>query len=409
MSGLSKHFNVIVTPQALSKRINSKSSPKFLKRVLQKLLEIQVKIGLGNKFTEFCSQFNGIFLQDSSQMSLHEELSKDFRGTGGGASTSALKLDFIYDITKFIVHKIKISAGVVSDQSNAKDILKFIKSKSLVIRDLGYLAIDCLKKIEEKKAYYLSRLSVRVNVYLNKSDKEPLDILKYLKKLHSEGKTLSNIKVYVGSTERFETRLLAEKVPRHVIRQRGEKFKKKYKKKPPAHYLNWCNYSIFITNIPETIFSGDMIIKLYKIRWQIELVFKCLKSNLEIHILKGTNKNRIESLVYGKMITLTVTFIIHNYTAHVAGEKEISEDKLTKLLMSDNRLRDAIIQNNVSILLIELSYEIPLICKQKRKRKTTLEAIEEALLHENSKSEILNLSDILMEAEIDKNKSQNVA
>ena len=86
VAGLSKHFKVIVTPQALSKRINSDSSPKFLKRVLQKLLEIQIKIGLGNKFTEYCSGFNGIYLQDSSQITLNEELSEHFKGSGGGAS-----------------------------------------------------------------------------------------------------------------------------------------------------------------------------------------------------------------------------------------------------------------------------------------------------------------------------------
>lgn len=409
VSGLYKHFKVVVTPQALSKRINNTSSPKFLQAVLRKILEIQIKIGLGNKFTDYCTQFNGIYLQDSSQISLNEKLSEHFKGFGGGASTAALKLDFIYDITKFLVYGIKMTSSTVNDQRNAKEILKYIKTKSLIIRDLGYFTIDCLKKIQAKGAYYLSRLSICTHVYLNKDDKEPLAILDYLRKLHSEGKTSSNIKVYVGNTQRLETRLVAEKVPEHVSRQRAEKYRKKYKKPPSKYYLDWSGYSIFITNIPEEMFSGGVIIGLYKIRWQIELVFKSLKSNIEIDILKGTNKNRIESLVYGKIITLVVTFIIHNYTAHIAKEKEISGDKLTKFLMSDNRLRDAVIQNDISMLLIELGYEIKLVCKQKRKRKTTLETTKEAFELENSRRSILNLTEVITETNFDYKQSQSAA
>jgi hypothetical protein len=382
VAGLRNHFNVNVSAQGLSKRINSASSVKFLKKILQKLLAVQLKIGLKNSFSEQFEMFKGIYLQDSTQISLNEALSKDFKGQGGGGSTSALKLDFIYDIANLLVYGIKITDATTNDQTHAKEVLKYIKPGVLILRDLGYFTISVLQKIQEKKAYFLSRLSISTNVYLNPEDEEPIDVPKFLKKLHEEGKDSVNLKVYLGKIERFETRLVAEKVPLHVSKQRSARFKKDRKKEPSSSYVEWCNFSIFVTNIPETMFSGKMIIALYKIRWQIELLFKNFKSNIEINILKGTNKNRIESLLYGKLITIVVMFVIQNYAANIAKGKEISGDKLLKLLKSDNQLRQAIIENNLSMLLIVLECDIELAYKQKRNRKTSYECIKEALSRE---------------------------
>jgi Transposase DDE domain len=381
VAGLNTHFNVIVTPQGLSKRINSVGSVKFLKVIFQKLIGIQLKIGLKNHLSDVFLMFKGIYLQDSTTIELNEELSEDFKGSGGAASKSALKVDFIYDILNYLVLGAKIYGATTNDLTNSKDILKHIKPGVLIVRDLGYFTIDYLRKIG-KIAFYLTRLSISTNVYLNKNDDIQLDLPAYLKKMTAEGKNSVNVKIYVGKEERFETRLVAEKVPSDVVKQRTARYKKERKKVHSPYYEEWCNYSIFITNIPATMFSAKMIIELYKIRWQIELVFANFKSNVEVNILKGTNKNRIESLIYGKLITIVVIFIIHSYALSISKDKEVSGDKLTKILKSDNRLRLAIIKNDMGVLLLELEYDISLVCKQKRKRKTTSESIIEALKNE---------------------------
>jgi hypothetical protein len=46
VAGLRNHFKVNVTPQALSKRINSRASVKFLKAIFNKLLTVQLKLTL---------------------------------------------------------------------------------------------------------------------------------------------------------------------------------------------------------------------------------------------------------------------------------------------------------------------------------------------------------------------------
>lgn len=381
-SGLRIFFLIDVSCQAFSKKINSAHSVALLKHVLKNLIACQLSSEL-NFISGALLMFNGIYLQDSTQITLNEKLSEDFRGPGGGASSAGVKLDLTYDITKCRVTDMKVTDATSNDQNQSKEILKHVKPKSLVVRDLGYFSIGVLKAIQEKAAYFISRLSISTYVYLHKDDVEPLDVPAYLERLSKSDQSSANIKVYVGQTERFETRLVAQKVPHHVAQQRVNKFREHRKKEASPEYLAWSNFSIFITNIPETVFSGEMIICLYKIRWQIELVFKNLKSNVEIDIIKGENKNRVYCLLYGKLISITILFMIQNYAVQVAPvDKEVSGDKLVKYLKIENRLHQALRNNELDVLLIFLEHDVLLLCKQKRKRKTTCEVIEEALKRE---------------------------
>lgn len=388
---LSNVFKIFVTPQALSKRINSKEGVDFLKETLQKLMRAQLKVGWKNTLSKTFHVFLSINLEDSSQVSLNEMLTPHFMGSGGGASKSSLKLNFIYDVANLVVLGIKITSGIVSDQANALELLKYATLGSLNIRDLGYFVISALKKMEDAGAFYLSRLSITTNIYLNKNDIQPLNIPEYLEKQMKNGNTSVSLDVFVGKKERFKTRLVAELVPKIVSTQRKAKYKKENKKEPSVYYTEWCGFSIFITNIPKAMFSGAMIIALYKIRWQVELTFKNLKSNIELDILKGTNKHRIESLVYGRLITIVTIFIIHNYAAHIAQDREVSGDKLTKWLDNDQRLKKAIIENSLFELLKLLEFDIVIISKQKRTRKTTVDHLKEQLQKESIDQECQSL------------------
>lgn len=375
-SMLHTNFNIKITPQALSKKINTKYSVRFLSKIFKKLLSVQLKIKLKNKATDVFSMFTAVNLQDSTQVSLHPSLAKDFAGSGGSASKAALKLDCIFDIANSSIQSVRLIKGTVPDQKLAKDILKHVKESSLSINDLGYFELATKRKIEEKKGFYISRLSIRTNVYSSKSNKHKLDILQFLKRKCDKGEDSVSCTVYIGSEERFKTRLIAEKVPKHVSQQRQDRYKRDNSKEPNKYYTEWCGYSIFITNIPPESYSSIIIIAIYKIRWQIELIFKNFKSNVELDRLTGTNKYRIESLIYGRLITITTLFIIQNYAAHIALQREVSSDKLTKWLSLNSRLCLCILNGSILQLLRSLEIDILRVCKQQRKRRTTLEHIE---------------------------------
>lgn len=47
------------------------------------------------------------------------------------------------------------------------------------------------------------------------------------------------------------------------------------------------NQSIFITNVPKSKINAEQILVVYRIRWQIELLFKLYKSNIRLDKLRG--------------------------------------------------------------------------------------------------------------------------
>lgn len=379
VNSLGLHFNIKITAKALSFRINSKFSVILMRTLLKKLKSTQLRTKFSNEISLIFSMFSALIIEDSSSVSLKNTLSEHFKGCGGDASAAAFKLDFIYDFLHSTICALTVRHGNKADQGYSKTIWKYLKKGGLVIRDLGYFTVDSLKLIERRKAYYLSRLSITTNIYLNKTDNVPLNLKSFLKS--QKKKSIFFRTVYIGES-RFPSQLVGEVVPPSVIEKRFKRYKKEMRRKqrPISDYWKFFSgFSLFITNIPEEVFPRGAIIELYKIRWQIELVFKNFKSNLEIDVFEGTNANRIECLIYAKLISIVLIFIIQGYAMSISEGKNVSLDKLTKFLLYDNRLRQAALE----IDFINLFDEIlsgALIYKQKRKRKTTIEKIQEKIL-----------------------------
>ena len=88
----------------------------------------------------------------------------------------------------------------------------------------------------------------------------------------------------------MKSRLIAYRLPEEVrkdrVRRKKLEYKRRYGKIPPKKLLKSLQYSIYITNIPKEKVSAKMIGTLYRIRWQIELIFKEFKSLMKIDSIR---------------------------------------------------------------------------------------------------------------------------
>ncbi len=66
--------------------------------------------------------------------------------------------------------------------------------------------------------------------------------------------------------------------------------------------LNW---SIFITNVPENKISAEQVLTIYRVRWQIELLFKLYKSHIRLDKLKG-KPCRVLCELYAKLCAILI-------------------------------------------------------------------------------------------------------
>lgn len=384
-------FNISVTPQAFSERLKQKETLNFLKKTFLNYLNQKIKKTTAED--ECCKKFNmfsGIKIGDSSSIELSESLAKNFKGSGGGASKSALKLNVLADVFNYSTVHVDIKAGSYSDRNFAKTDIKYLRKGELLIRDLGYFMVEGFQKILDKKAFFISRFLKNVKIYLNNSSNGALDIYQFLREGTRGGKKIFDTKVFI-SEQKFECRLIAFKTPKWVVKQRAKKFKAMNKKEPSAEYLEWAGYSVFITNIDSSLCSSELIIELYRIRWKIELLFKSYKSTLKIDVIRGKNRNCVLCIVYAKLIGILMAEKVIFYIAiSCENNREISVDRTIKWLKSGNRFVKAILNGTLDALLIQMSTsQLKFLIKEKRLTGfTTLKKVLD--VHEDQKNSFLH-------------------
>lgn len=246
------------------------------------------------------------------------------------------------------------------------------------INDLGYFSLAQFASWEKNGTYHLSRLSNSVNVYLLEEDDKAINLPQYINKEFSNCNVIDLI-VFIGTNERIPIRLVIYRLPQEIVSERRRKANAAAKKKGRTlrkEYMEWLEFSFFITNVQKEIWRPEIIGTIYRIRWQIELIFKNWKSLLNIDILKGTRPERIQCIIYARLLCMVIITNIFSYVssyAWVTSKRDVSFHKVISMLLAKFRVINLF--NNPDKVILEIEVAIAHLCKQKCKRKTTLELI----------------------------------
>jgi len=133
--------------------------------------------------------------------------------------------------------------------------------------------------------------------------------------------------------------------------------------------------------VRQAVWAAEVVGTVYGLRWQIELPFKHWKALLQIHVLKGTRPERITCLLYGRLLTIVLLNMLSAYASWYAAhhlQREISLHKFSNWMKRTGRLSTAIHTGKLDTLLSNLISDIPkMLCKQKRKRKTSRQLLDD--------------------------------
>jgi Transposase DDE domain len=141
-----------MTPQALHQRLNP-YAVTYLQEVFQWALRQQLEPVCERLPLGALSSFGRVLLEDSTQCRLHEKLAEALKGSGGSASSSAVKIDLISDVMHHALVEMHLSDGTAADQGRALAIVAHLRAGDLVMRDLGYLSLESLRQIEAHEAW----------------------------------------------------------------------------------------------------------------------------------------------------------------------------------------------------------------------------------------------------------------
>jgi hypothetical protein len=339
---ISRLINGKVSKQALEERMTPETAA-MLKMVLEQKLKEYLKKNKVKLNEKFLSKFRSIFLEDSTTFSLPSELAKSFPGnTSKGKRKAQAKIHALYNFVINSFSYLDVHSFSNNDQSLASVSLDYLQKGDLLIRDLGFLVMEVLEEMIAREVYFISRKKYGIKVFDISTGKE-INLMKELRKKHCFDK-----QVLVGKEKKILMRLVILPISPEDAERRRRKAKKDRDKRlnHSKEYYEMLGYSIFITNIPPDLCSAEEIYELYRLRWRIEIIFKCWKSHLHIEKRMPKKCNNPERIYCAIYLLLIYVLLFHSFLDDVSQTKDkYSKGKFVSIL----KLANYFIQNFQSL------------------------------------------------------------
>lgn len=240
---------------------------------------------------------DGILILDSSTITLTDLAKKHFPGTGGKAG---IKWHTCFDLFSGKSIWFELSESRKHD-SNFFPPLELLKNK-LIIFDLGYFEYQLMIDLQAIGAFFLCRLKSNSLVFIE-------EIVAGLDK-NNIGKSLLS----VCSSNEFKGKILEAIVKtttksNNIMCCRAIGFWNDKEKK----------YHWYLTNLP---ISAKIIYPLYRLRWQIELIFKACKNSLNANAIPSANPNIIKTLLLASIAAHLSSQTIHDVALNALSPEE---------------------------------------------------------------------------------------
>lgn len=196
-----------------------------------------------------------------------------------------------------------------------------ISKGDYIFADRAYSTAKGIKHIESRKAFVTVRVNTGV-LNLHNLKGKPLQLLSKLKKIKKTG-TLKSWDVIAGNLKGDNTkgRICIIRKSKEAIKKALKKIKREASKdghetKPET--LIYAEFVILFTTFPEEEFSLSMIMEWYRIRWQVELVFKRFKQIAQLGHLRKYDDESSKAWIYGKMLVALITEELVRYAESVS-------------------------------------------------------------------------------------------
>jgi hypothetical protein len=325
--------DVSITKQAFDDRFDD-TAVSFVKGVLDEVVANQIDAPLDPHFLE---KFNKVKIKDSTRFDLPNRLKGYFPGFGGKFTSEAgAAIQYEFDLKTRSLYDLDITSALKNDIQDAKEKREDIEHGDLIIRDLGYFSSKVINTIIDKKAFFLNRMRTLMDVF--DENHQEVSFRKMYDHMVKYNKTRHHMKVTIGNKERIPARLLIEMVPESIYQERIRKREYESRKKGwkvTEEFKARAHFTLMITNVPEEDLPAENIYKLYKTRWQIELIFKVWKSTMGVNKIHPMKYQRLMCLLYAKLILFLINSQVVDLFARTLYSKEnklLSMDKSLKTL-----------------------------------------------------------------------------
>lgn len=283
------HTGTKLVPSAFYDRFTPALS-RWLQRILLEVLQKTAAPvrALGGRLSSFID----LMAIDGTIVRLHDLLESEYAASRTNHTKAAAKLTVVMSVTGKGAHSVQLSAGRRND-SKLLHVGPWVKGR-LLLFDLGYYGYRLFENIGLQGGFFVTRLKTNANPTIvavhggGKGDAalegQPLqDVLARLRRAVLDATVRVRYKNKRGRHVHAEFRLVALRNS-----ETGE-------------------YHLYVTNVPQDRLSAEDIGKTYAVRWEIEILFRQLKSQFRLEDMPSAKKEAVHALLYATLLTLAVS------------------------------------------------------------------------------------------------------
>ena len=292
-------FEVRISKGAFWERLSRKRFRNILQTILADLIKKMPSLTIIGEEILDKLKVSSILLIDSSSITLWDGAKKSYPGS---RSYAGIKWHACFNLLSGKMEWFSTSASSAHDRKHFPDI-DLLKGK-LIVFDLGYWDYGLFDAINRAQGFFLSRVKTNAVITINQ-------VVKGI------GRQLVGAKLCSDHLKKRRRRIVE-----FIGKIGGSESSKCYR---VIGFWNTADkkYHWYVTNLQVPAIA---IYSLYRIRWQIELIFKGCKRSLNVdEKVTSNNDNIIESLV---LSTLIASFAIQS-VFHEGAKKLTAQEKLS--------------------------------------------------------------------------------
>ena len=186
-----------------------------------------------------------------------------------------------------------------------------VKKGECIIGDRGYSTVQGIAYLANQGAYSLVRVNTSALPLFHSGEEKKFNLLESVLELQEDyAAKESSIRLKVDDGVWIDGRLCIIRKSKTAIELGLKKLKREASKRQselqPAT-IEFAKYIILFTTLPRADFSTNEVLEWYRFRWQIELVFKRLKSLTAFGHLPKYDEVSARAWLYGKLFVGLLT------------------------------------------------------------------------------------------------------
>jgi hypothetical protein len=208
----------------------------------------------------------------------------------------------------YSINEARIDGAELTSAKGGETLKRFSYTKNdLVIGDRGYAHRNGIEHVVNAEAFYVIRVNWQ-NMPLEDRDGNALEILPCLRALSDTTVTDLPVQIRFPSGVRHACRLIALRKTEPAAEAARQKLLKQRRSEGASvgiTALEAAGYFIVLTNLPIEC-TPTQILELYKLRWQIEMKFKRMKSIIGLHNLPVRDAELAQTYLMTKILAVLV-------------------------------------------------------------------------------------------------------